>query len=145
MYIQEAIKESLESGKWIRRKSWLTCFAGKVAIMPTNTWDCCIVGRLNHDTRSVEKQVRCWNPRAEDLAADDWEIIEDMNQQIMLDDNVVDVLDYAIEKSISKLINAKRGTEVRSFIVEFEELMFARTKLFTRIIMDEQMQEEQNK
>lgn len=50
--------------------------------------------------------------------------------------------DDAIEQSVNKLINAKTGTEVRTFIVEFEELMFARTKLFTQMIMQEQRDEE---
>lgn len=39
----------------------------------------------------------------------------------------------------------KGGTGVRSFIVRFEELMFARIKLFARIIMGEQRKEKQDK
>lgn len=50
--------------------------------------------------------------------------------------------DDEIARSIDKLINAKTGTEVRTFIVEFEELMFARTKLLTRMIMQEQRDKE---
>lgn len=50
--------------------------------------------------------------------------------------------DDEIAQSINKLMNAKTGTEVRTFIVEFEALMFVRTKLFTRMIMQEQRDKE---
>lgn len=76
MYIQEAVKESLASGRWIQRKSWSEPFDGKLGILPTDKGDCCIIGRYNKKTGSVEHQSGRWNPRAEDLAADDWEMAE---------------------------------------------------------------------
>lgn len=85
MYIQEAVKESLASGKWIRRKSWLTCFAGKVMILPTDTHDCCIIGCLNYKTGLVENRSKNWNPKAEDLVADDWVTINDQDMIKLVD------------------------------------------------------------
>lgn len=122
MYIQEAVKESLASGKWIQRKSWLTCFAGKIAILPTNTYDCCIVGRLNIETGFVENQEKYWNPKAEDLVADDWEVVDGWNQKIVCNDDVIKALDDAIEKSISNLINAKKGQRLGLLLLSLKSL-----------------------
>lgn len=42
-------------------------------------------------------------------------------------EDIMDVLDEEIEKCIKKLRDATSGTEVRTFITEYEELMFKRT------------------
>lgn len=47
MYIQEAVKEALKSGKWIRRKSFQEDFKADMRIMPTDTCECCIIAILN--------------------------------------------------------------------------------------------------
>lgn len=85
MYIQEAVKESLTSGKWIQRRSWLTGFAGKIMILPTNTHDCCITGSLDYKTGIVGNRSKYWNPKAEDLVADDWEMISDQRMTELID------------------------------------------------------------
>lgn len=46
-------------------------------------------------------------------------------------------IDNAIEKCIQKFRDAKTGTQVKTFIAEYEELMFLKTKLLTRQIMEE--------
>lgn len=55
---------------------------------------------------------------------------------------MIKAFDDAIRESIDKLMDAKTGTEVKTFIVEFEELMFARTKLFTQMVMQERREKE---
>lgn len=67
MYIQEAVKESLESGKWIRRKSFREVFHEDIRLLPT--LHSCIVAVF--DTAGNKKdQARNWNPHANDLVAD---------------------------------------------------------------------------
>lgn len=70
MSIQEAVKIAIEQRKYIRRK---TCFYGRTLIQPTNTYDCCMIF-VQGDRR--ETQSRFWNPTADDLMADDWEVVE---------------------------------------------------------------------
>lgn len=47
-------------------------------------------------------------------------------------------IDHILEKCIQRFRDAKRGTELRVLIAEYEELMFLRTKLLTQIVMAEQ-------
>lgn len=72
MYIHEAVKLSEETGKSIYRKEWGNTDKGCV-ITPTNDMDCCTV-RLILDGKEVSR-CRCWNPTADDLIADDWEMV----------------------------------------------------------------------
>ena len=72
MQIQEAVKESLKSGKWIRRKEFVA-ENGKTEcrILPTDSSDCCIASIW--ESGNEKSRRRCWNPKAEDLIAEDWE------------------------------------------------------------------------
>jgi len=64
MFIHEAVNEAMEKDLYIRRKRWPTCI-----MKPTNTSDC-VMGVFKN------KMVRCWNPQANDLTADDWEVVD---------------------------------------------------------------------
>ena len=64
MFIHEAVKEAMEKDRCIRRKRWPAWI-----MKPTNTSDCVMCVFEN-------KVVRCWNPQANDLAADDWEVVD---------------------------------------------------------------------
>ena len=66
--ITEATKEALKSNNYIIR----TCWDWGLVVQPTDTTDCCIV--LNADTK--ERVGQRWNPKAEDLTADDWELVK---------------------------------------------------------------------
>ena len=64
MNIQAATQKALESGGRITRRLW----NGSFHIRPTDGPDCCIC---------YAEGKRCaprWNPYAEDLVADDWEV-----------------------------------------------------------------------
>lgn len=66
MNIQEAAKKAAEQDGYITRKKHLVyCHT---AIQLTDTADCCIVVKK-------ESSRRGWQPKAEDLIADDWEVI----------------------------------------------------------------------
>lgn len=60
MKITEAAKKA-NAGRGIRREEW----AGKVFIIPTDTENCCEI-YINGKFRSTR-----WNPKREDLIADD--------------------------------------------------------------------------
>ena len=64
MNIQAAVKRAMESGGLIVRPQWNGC----VHIKPTNGPECCIC--------YGKEQAPCprWQPQAEDLLADDWEV-----------------------------------------------------------------------
>ncbi len=73
MNIQEAVKKALKTDGVIYRKSVRP--EGEAtygAIKPTNSYDSC---RLLVFRRGVpQRSCRAWNPTADDLIADDWEI-----------------------------------------------------------------------
>lgn len=72
MNIQEAVKTAMEKDGCIRRKkinSGMIC--SNTMIKPTNSYDCCILVIKGKENR----QSRFWNPTADDLVADDWEVI----------------------------------------------------------------------
>ncbi len=64
MYIQEAVKKTVEEKLFITRKN--KEIFRDIKIKPTNTSRACEVYRNN--SLSVPR----WNPQAEDLMADDW-------------------------------------------------------------------------
>lgn len=74
MFIHEAIKARTADKPFITRQSWkinnsrlsLTC----IRLLPTNTPDCCIIS----SSTGRKNLSRGWQPTAEDLEADDWEI-----------------------------------------------------------------------
>lgn len=68
MLIHEAVKKALEQGKKIRSKS----DKSRYAIEPTNRGACLCIIHIEHNDR----QSRYWNPSAEDLLADDWELCD---------------------------------------------------------------------
>lgn len=66
MNIYEATKEALRVGGWIKRPWGDDGFYVK----PTDTGDACLV--FAHEKKSPAKR---WNPFAEDLIAEDWEVV----------------------------------------------------------------------
>lgn len=68
MNIQDAVKKARETKGCIKRKS---LHYSRTLIRPTDSYDCCIIfieGKEN-------QQSRYWNPTADDLIADDWEVV----------------------------------------------------------------------
>ncbi|EOJ20303.1 MW1434 family type I TA system toxin [Enterococcus faecalis] len=68
MNIQEAVEVAISKGKYIYRQSERE-EGIEVNIFPTNTWDCCIL-----ISKGTEKVGKRWNPSANDLMANDWQI-----------------------------------------------------------------------
>lgn len=68
MDIKEATILAMNKGKYMYRKSEKE-EGIDVNVLPTNTWDCCIL--ISDSTDKVGKR---WNPTADDLMADDWEV-----------------------------------------------------------------------
>lgn len=68
MNIQNAIKKALEINGCIKRRN---LHHSRTLIKPTNSYDCCIIFIRNKENQ----QSRYWNPTADDLIADDWEVI----------------------------------------------------------------------
>ena len=75
MYLRDVVIESLETGRAIYRKSCLHGEADRsVLIKPTNSYDCCQIIVVDC---GKARGSRNWNPTADDLLADDWEIIKE--------------------------------------------------------------------
>lgn len=76
MHIHEAVKEALKEDGFICRKSVreynMSIFG---VIKPTNTYDTCLL--LVVKNGEIDKGSRWWNPTADDLTADDWEVLRD--------------------------------------------------------------------
>lgn len=70
MKIDEAVKRAIEENASIIRKSTMK---SNTRIKPTNTYDCCIIFTVG----SNHQQSRYWNPTADDLIADDWQMIKE--------------------------------------------------------------------
>ena len=68
MRISEAVEKALKEDKGITRKS-LQKYGFE--IYPTNSGECCYVETIN------QQPSRCWNPTADDLIADDWEMVNE--------------------------------------------------------------------
>lgn len=47
-------------------------------------------------------------------------------------ENLISVIDEELDKCIKKLRNATMGYEIRTFITEYEELMFKKSDLVVR-------------
>ena len=68
MFIHEAVKEAMEKKCYIKRNAaW---YSKEVKFLPTNTPECIIVYSETNPPR------RRWQPNAEDLIADDWELAD---------------------------------------------------------------------
>lgn len=74
MHIHEAIAQATPQRAYVRRKAWAyitdTPCSAAIKIQPTNSPDGCIVV-----SQSAENPRFGWQPREEDLAADDWETV----------------------------------------------------------------------
>lgn len=68
MNIKETVELAMKEGKYIYKESEKN-EGIEIDIFPTNTWDCCVL--ISKDSEKVGKR---WNPSANDLVADDWEI-----------------------------------------------------------------------
>lgn len=66
MFIYEAARQALDTGTYIRRTSW----PRGLSIKPTDTPDACVAYAKDKAPR------RGWQPKAEDLAADDWAVTD---------------------------------------------------------------------
>lgn len=71
MYIQEAVKEAMETGKTIYREIWVTN-SFIFSIEPTNTPDCCLAHSSLVSCEQRQRPARGWQPTAADLMANDW-------------------------------------------------------------------------
>lgn len=72
--IQEAVKQALEEGGKIYRKSAkMDCADIYAVIKPTNSYDTCILIVKTH--KGDKRSCRNWNPTADDLMADDWNVL----------------------------------------------------------------------
>lgn len=72
MFLRDAVIESLETGRAIYRESCLHGETDRSALIkPTNSYDCCQLIVVDGGTA---RGARNWNPTADDLIADDWEI-----------------------------------------------------------------------
>lgn len=73
MYIQDAVKQAISSNaKVYREKVNRDSGIKKMYIKPTNSYDACVVMILE-DKKEVSS-CRNWNPTADDLMSDDWEL-----------------------------------------------------------------------
>ena len=74
MNIQEATKKALKNNTEMYRKTVKNTDCGVYALVkPTNSYDACL---LIVNTNGEKKSCRNWNPTADDLMADDWEVFK---------------------------------------------------------------------
>lgn len=71
MDIQKAVKEAMAEGCTMTRTAWTEW---GLWIKPTNDPECCIIG--------MKGKAPCprWQPQAEDLIADDWELVKESKE-----------------------------------------------------------------
>lgn len=74
MFIHEAVKKALKEKGGIYRKKYIEVFGKKLYVMPTNGYATCY---LRIEGEKPNPRGRNWNPTAEDLAADDWEVFKE--------------------------------------------------------------------
>ena len=77
MFIHEAVKQAMEiDGCIIRNKIEQGRHFHPTRIKPTNSYATCIIFTWVENT---DKSDRCknWNPTADDLMADDWEVTKE--------------------------------------------------------------------
>ena len=75
MNIQTAIKKAIDENSFIARKS-LDFGEGRTLIKPPDSSDCCVVV-FKREGSKKRQQIKCWNPTADDLLAEDWEVIKE--------------------------------------------------------------------
>ena len=75
MKIGEAVKKAREEDACIYRKeTMLICSEIYAYIKPTNSYETCML--IICDKGKPQRSSRSWNPTADDLMADDWDIIK---------------------------------------------------------------------
>lgn len=76
MYIHEAIKKAIEEDKVIYRKFVGRCTpeTQSIVIFPTSSYITCCVAKVKENV--VVDVLYNWNPTANDLIADDWQVKE---------------------------------------------------------------------
>lgn len=75
MNIGEAVKEALATDTLIYRKSTMwSCRGRRTGIKPTNSYETCIAVTLKNG--EPQDSSKNWNPTADDLMADDWELFK---------------------------------------------------------------------
>lgn len=75
MKIYEAVEKALKEKKPITRMG-LRDFG--FSIFPTDSSDCCYL--IPKDEK--QQPARCWNPTANDLLADDWELVTKIKEYL---------------------------------------------------------------
>lgn len=81
MNIQEAVKKAIANKGMIYRDSARgKCEGVYAAIKPTDTYDTCILVVL--EKGAAKRSGRCWAPTANDLIADDWEVLQGINSVV---------------------------------------------------------------
>lgn len=75
MFIQEAARLASEQDKYIQRKIHVSDNGWQeIKILPTNNAECCIASLWEHGKKV--NHCKCWNPRMDDLIADDWQLAD---------------------------------------------------------------------
>lgn len=75
MFIHEAVKNRTRAKPYITRKSWNNLYptesisGAAIVVLPTDSPDCCVIIGVG------QKPCRGWEPTAEDLTADDWQVV----------------------------------------------------------------------
>lgn len=70
MNIVEATKKAMEKGVGMTRP----VLKNNLYILPTNTNECYIGMPIGYTPESGQRPAVRWNPHAEDILADDWEL-----------------------------------------------------------------------
>lgn len=74
MNIQDATRLAISRGGYIARAKF------PVAIKPTDTPDCCIGYCRGMSPADKLSKGRRWQPQADDLLADDWRVIQSVDE-----------------------------------------------------------------
>ena len=75
MNIQEATKKAMEEDAYITRKSKNRYGSYSIGVIkPSNSHDTC-AGMSIRENGEIRSYIRNWNPTADDLMADDWEVV----------------------------------------------------------------------
>ena len=75
MNIIEATEKAMKVGKGIINKKWTI---QRYYLLPTNTAECYLVIPKGFNIESVNACPR-WNPNANDILSDNWEIYDDVS------------------------------------------------------------------
>lgn len=73
MKINEAVRKAIDTNTIMYRESVEKKMGRRAYIKPTNSYEACLM--IICQGSRVEDSSRCWNPTADDLMADDWELV----------------------------------------------------------------------